>query len=124
MDKKEILKWIFITAAVFLFMILTLPVASLRCDKAQDVCTVISKSIISGEQVAAKFYISQIDKAAAYKNGKFYYPVLMDKHSEMYRLEVFSTKTKEHSEEIIQHILNDDKYEIKGSFSKLINKDY
>lgn len=124
MNKKEILKWVFIAAAAFLFMILTFPVASLRCDKSQDVCTVINKSIIGGEQVAAKFYISQIAKASAFKKGNFYYPALLDKNREMYRLEVFSTKTRERSEEIIQHILYDEKYELKGSVSKVINKDY
>lgn len=124
MNKKEFIKWIVISAFAFLGIVLTFPVASLRCDKTQDVCTVTNKALLGGEQVAARFQISQITTTAVRSKDGFYYPTLTDKRREVYILEVFPTKTYQRSEEIIQHILSDDKYEIKGSFSKLMNKDY
>ncbi len=124
MNRKEILKWVTIWAAAGLFMLITFPVASLHCNKTQDVCTITSKSLIGEEQVVAKFYISQIVGTAALKKGNSYYPSLFDKRRELYKLEVFPSKTKERTEEIIQHILNDEKYDIEGSFFKIINKDY
>ncbi len=124
MNKKEILKWVLICAAAGLFMLLTFPVSSLHCEKSQDVCTISNKYLFGGEQTIARFSISQIVDTSARKKDNFYYPALLDKRRELYRLESFPSKTQERTEEIIQHILNDDIYEIEGSFSKLINKDY
>lgn len=124
MDKKEIIKWIVISALAFLVIVLTFPVASLSCYKTQDVCTVTNKALLGGEQVAARFRISEIITSHVRSKDGFYYPTLTDERREVYMLEAFPTKTYHRSEEIIQHILNDEKYEIIGSFSKLINKGY
>ncbi|MCM1003282.1 MAG: hypothetical protein NC408_02955 [Candidatus Gastranaerophilales bacterium] len=127
MFKKDILKWVTIVIAAFLWILFTFPVSSLHCDKSADVCTVTTRALFSSEksaEVVARFNISKIESTDVGTQGGGYHPILTDKDRETYILEVFPTKTKQGSEDIIKHILNDDKYDIEGSFFKIINKGY